>query len=57
MGYIIENDVISAALQKQLHILQPRVDVMYKTKLKDIRFPQLPLEIVRNTNFLNKKFS
>ena len=48
MGYIIENSVISVALTKQLGILEPRVQVMYGTRVKNLRFPELPIEIVSN---------
>ena len=46
MGYIVENPVTIAALQKQLEELDSRVKIFYGTKLKNLILPSIARDLV-----------
>ncbi|XP_046849585.1 ubiquinone biosynthesis monooxygenase COQ6, mitochondrial-like isoform X2 [Xenia sp. Carnegie-2017] len=39
MGHVVENNVLVKALELQLEELKSKIDVLYKTKLKEIQIP------------------
>jgi 2-polyprenyl-6-methoxyphenol hydroxylase-like FAD-dependent oxidoreductase len=48
LAYVAENDVIQEALTRRLDTLQDRVEVMYKTRVDDIKIPGVSKDMDTN---------